>query len=54
VAEQEPRAHMYLSTLRGHIEAMGGELDLIARFPDCAVRIRKFAELDVCGGCPGG
>ena len=24
---------MYLSTLRGYIEAMGGTLEIIARFP---------------------
>jgi len=36
---------MYVSTLRKHIEAMGGELDIIARFPEGAVRIRRFQEL---------
>ncbi len=36
---------MYLSTLRSHIEAMGGELDIIARFPDGAVKISNFTEL---------
>jgi hypothetical protein len=25
---------MYISTLRGVLKAMGGELELIARFPD--------------------
>jgi DNA-binding transcriptional regulator YiaG len=34
VAKLERRTNMYLSTLRSHIEAMGGELDLIAPFPD--------------------
>jgi len=24
---------MYLSSLRSHIEAMGGELEVVARFP---------------------
>jgi hypothetical protein len=36
---------MYLSTLRSHIQAMGGELEIIARFPDGAVKINNFAEL---------
>ena len=36
---------MYLSALRSHIEAMGGELEVIARFPDSAVKISNFAEL---------
>jgi hypothetical protein len=30
---------MFLSTLRSHIEAMGGELDIIALYPDGAVKI---------------
>ena len=36
---------MYISTLRSHIEAMGGELEVIARFPEGIVRISNFAEL---------
>ena len=36
---------MYLSTLRSHIEAMGGELDVIARFPDGSVKINNFTDL---------
>ena len=34
VSKIEMRSDLYLSTLRGFIEAMGGELELIARFPD--------------------
>ena len=45
VAKIEKRADMYVSTLRRFIEAMGGELEIIARFPDHAVKIRNFAEL---------
>lgn len=45
IAKMEKRTDMYLSTLRSHIEAMGGELDIIARFPDGAVKINNFAEL---------
>jgi hypothetical protein len=41
----EKRTDMYLSTLRSHIEAMGGELDIIARFPDGVVKISNFTEL---------
>jgi hypothetical protein len=41
----EKRTDMYLSTLRSHIEAMGRELDIIARFPDGAVKISNFVEL---------
>ena len=36
---------MYLSTLRSHIEAMGGELDVIARFPEGSVKINNFSDL---------
>jgi hypothetical protein len=36
---------MYLSTLRSHIEAMGGQLDVIARFPEGSVRITNFTDL---------
>jgi DNA-binding transcriptional regulator YiaG len=45
VAKIEKRADMYVSTLRRFIEAMGGELEIIARFPDHAIKIRNFAEL---------
>jgi DNA-binding XRE family transcriptional regulator len=45
IARLEKRTDMYLSTLRGHIEAMGGELQVIARFPDGAVRISTFSEI---------
>ena len=36
---------MYISTPRSHIEAMGGELEVVARFPDGAVKISNFSEL---------
>ena len=45
IAKLERRTDMYISTLRSHIEAMGGELEVIARFPDGAVKINNFAEL---------
>ena len=45
IAKLEKRTDMYLSTLRSHIEAMGGELDVVARFPDGAVRISNFSDL---------
>src|SRR5437870_1235892 len=32
---------MYISTLRGYIEAMGGELDIVAKFPDGAQRVAR-------------
>lgn len=45
IAKIEKRTDMYLSTLRSHIEAMGGELDVIARFPDGSVKIKNFSDL---------
>jgi hypothetical protein len=35
---------MYLSTLRSYIEAMGGELEIQAVFPDGSVRIEVLSE----------
>lgn len=45
IAKIEKRTDMYISTLRSHIQAMGGELEVIARFPDGAVRINNFSDL---------
>jgi transcriptional regulator with XRE-family HTH domain len=45
VAKIEKRTDMYVSTLRRFIEAMGGELEITARFPDHAVRIKNFGDL---------
>ena len=33
ISRLEKRSDMLLSTLRGYVEAMGGQLDLLARFP---------------------
>ena len=45
IAKLEKRTDMYISTLRSHIEAMGGGLDIIARFPDGDVRISNFSQI---------
>jgi DNA-binding XRE family transcriptional regulator len=45
IAKLEKRADMYISTLRSHIKAMGGELEVIARFPDGDVRISNFSQI---------
>lgn len=42
IAKLERRSDMYISTLRTHIKAMGGELELIAHFPDGDVKIADF------------
>jgi hypothetical protein len=45
VSKLEHRADMYVSSLRTYIEAMGGELEIVARFPDGAVRITQFEDI---------
>jgi predicted XRE-type DNA-binding protein len=45
IAKLEKRTDMYISTLRNHIKAMGGELEVIARFPDGDVRISNFSQI---------
>lgn len=46
IAKMERRTDMYISTLRSHIEAMGGQLEVIARFPDGSVKISNFSDLE--------
>jgi len=46
VAKIEKRTDMYVSTLRRFIEAMGGELEIVARFADHTVKIRTFSDLN--------
>ena len=42
IAKIERRADMYVSTLRGVIKAMGGEMEILAVFPEGRVRINSF------------
>jgi len=46
ISKLERRADMYVSSLRQYIGAMGGELEIIARFPEGAVRINQFQDLE--------
>jgi ribosome-binding protein aMBF1 (putative translation factor) len=46
ISKMERRTDMYISTLRSHIEAMGGELEIVARFPDGSVKIANFNGID--------
>jgi transcriptional regulator with XRE-family HTH domain len=43
IAKFEQRSDTYISTLRDHIRALGGELEIIARFPEGEVKITNFA-----------
>lgn len=53
IAKMEKRADMYVSNLRRVIEAMGGELQIVARFPEGAVTISNFAGIGEDGGKVG-
>lgn len=46
VSKIERRTDMYISTLRTYVEAMGGELEITAKFPDGAVKIKQFETVD--------
>ncbi|CAN7552216.1 XRE family transcriptional regulator [Rhizobium sp. LjRoot30] len=45
VAKIEKRADMYVGTLRRFIEAMGGELEIVARFGSNTVKIKNFSDI---------
>jgi len=45
VSRLERRSDMYISTLRSFIEGMGGELIIIARFPEGEIHVNQFGEL---------
>ena len=46
VARMEKRTDMHVSSLRKMIRAMGGELELIARFPEGSVKISSLVDDD--------
>jgi transcriptional regulator with XRE-family HTH domain len=43
ISRVERQTDMYLSTLRTYIEALGGELEISARFDGCVIRLTQFA-----------
>ena len=43
VSKMERRTDMYIGTLSKFIQAMGGELEIRANFPDGCVRITQFS-----------
>lgn len=49
VAKMEKRTDMYVGNLRRFIEAMGGELEVVARFPEGSVKINNFADIGAAG-----
>ena len=45
VSKLERRTDMYIQTLRNYIEAVGGQLEITAKFPDGKVKINQFEEV---------
>jgi len=45
ISKMERRSDMYISTLSKIIEAMGGELQIVANMPNGRVRIRQFRKI---------
>jgi transcriptional regulator with XRE-family HTH domain len=45
LSKLERSADMYVSTLCKFIQAMGGNLEIVAHFPDGEVRINQFEKL---------
>jgi DNA-binding transcriptional regulator YiaG len=46
VAKLEARQDMRISTLRKHVQALGGQLELVARFPDQTFVIAQHGKTD--------
>jgi len=42
VSKLERRDDMYVSTLREYVKALGGELKLVASFPDGDIQVQPF------------
>jgi transcriptional regulator with XRE-family HTH domain len=42
VSKFERREDMYVSTLREYVKALGGELKLVASFPDAEIQVHPF------------
>lgn len=45
ISKIEHRTDIYISTLAGYVEALGGKLEIRAVFPDREMRITQFEEL---------
>lgn len=49
VSRLEQQTDMYISTLRRYVEALGGSLEIVARFPNGDVKISQFHDLASSG-----
>lgn len=45
VSKLEQRTDAFISTLQNYVRGLGGELDIVARFPDGSVRISQFGRV---------
>jgi transcriptional regulator with XRE-family HTH domain len=45
ISKIEHRTNIYIGTLAGYVEALGGKLEIRAIFPDREMRISQFEEL---------
>jgi transcriptional regulator with XRE-family HTH domain len=46
VAKLERRTDMYVSNLRRYVQALGGTLEIRAKFPEGSITITNFGDLD--------
>ncbi len=46
ISKMEHRTDLYISTLRDYIQAMGGELEIVAKFPEGSVKISNFTGIE--------
>jgi hypothetical protein len=46
ISKLEKQIDMYLTTLRTHIQNMGGDLEITARFTEVSVRNSNFSDLE--------
>jgi hypothetical protein len=46
ISKMEHRTDMYISTLRDYIQAMGGDLEIVAKFPEGSVKISNFTSIE--------
>ncbi len=44
ISKIEHRTDMYISTLREYLRAMGGDLQIVAKFPEGEVNITNFSD----------
>ena len=47
VSKMETQTDMYISIIRKYIEAMGGKLEIVARFPEGSVKLENFESLEI-------